>query len=133
MKPGDYASEPSANCIDDKFKATLQGKIEHFNINPKKDAVDSLTERLIGFKNIVMEANENLYKRGDQIAEIDNKAAQLKDDTKHYQMSAKRVKKTESHKKGWMTVGIILVVLLLIYGGLVIGCGYDLSKCINYK
>lgn len=126
-------NDPSPNCIEKYFKETLQEKIDHYNKNPKKDVVDSLTEQLIGFKNTVMEANENLLQRGQEIEVIENKAAQLREDSKFYQISSLKVKKNESIKKVWTTIALIFIVLLLIYGGLAIGCGYDLSSCIDFK
>lgn len=115
----DYSNEPQY-CLNDKFQRKIFEKMQKYNSDSKNldENVHELKENLLSMNKQVIEANELVNERGDQIQLIVEKAEKLSQDSNNFADTTKRVKRLEKWRKIKMYIiiaAIILGIIIFLY------------------
>jgi hypothetical protein len=121
-----------AESLNSQFKDHLRSRQAYYNANlNESDNIAKLKKHVIEYKDNILEADEELNKRGEKITLVLKKAEDMRTESVKYKYGAKKVKKTVSWRR-WTLIGcIILIVLLLGYFLFVIICGWTGDRCFN--
>jgi Tat protein secretion system quality control protein TatD with DNase activity len=115
--------------LDKEFKDTLKKKFEYYN--EKKDVID---ETLENYKDQLSKLNERILNTCDFLSERDlykilnDRSVQLVS-SGHYYKNSKRVKKKRIRRIIYITIGITVAILVILYVVISIICGSWTFQC----
>lgn len=117
--------------LNNELKEKLKMKYDYYNENTQvtSEALERLKIELNKMKDEVFKANEELMKRNDKLQEMEVKANEMAEESETYKKNAFKVVKTESKRKIWVYVGIILAVLIVAYAIVCIACNSFTFEC----
>lgn len=117
--------------LNKEFRPKLKMSYEYYNEN--KDVLDEssnkLKEEIFKMKDDLLETYDLLDERGGKLAVVNDKAEALKEKSVQFHKAAKKVKKSEGHRKLYLIIGIIAVVIGIGYFVSVIACGSFTYQC----
>ena len=120
-----------------KFGSHLLGMLREFKqegylVDAEENKVALLKDHIEEFGKVVIDAQEEVFKREEKIQNLTTKAEDLKNDSIQYRVGAQRtVKKTKCNKKMIIAATVVLTIIV-IYVILIFRCnGFLLKECIN--
>ena len=117
--------------LNKEFRPKLKMSYEYYNEN--KDVLDEssnkLKEEIFKMKDDLLETYDLLDERGGKLAVVNDKAESLKEKSVQFHKAAKKVKKSEGHRKLYLIIGIIAAVIVIGYFVSVIACGSFTYQC----
>lgn len=105
-------------CINKEFKPKLKMSYEYYNEHRDElngAATTKLKEEMFKMKDDILDAYGLLEDRGGLLEAVNTKAEKLEEKSKDFHRAAKKVNKSESHKKVYLIVGTIVAVLFIGY------------------
>jgi vesicle-associated membrane protein 7 len=117
--------------LNDKFKESIKTKQTYYNNNlNESDKVAQLEKGVKAYKDSVIDANEVLNLRGEKINLIVKKADNLRNESKTYYTSAKKVKWHVKCQRIKLILFIVLICLVIGYFISVAVCGgFTYASC----
>ena len=88
-----------------------------------------LHDEIVNMKDVVVNSLELLNERGAKMELVSEKAENLAEDSQQLKVKAKNVRKSEWKRKLYITGGIILVILILVYVVVCISCHSFTFQC----
>ena len=117
--------------LNKEFRPKLKMSYEYFNENKEvlNESSSKLKDEIFKMRDDIFETYDLLDQRGGKLAAVNDKAEALKEQSVHFHKAAKKVKKSESHRKIYIIIGIILAFLVIGYFLSVIVCGSFYFQC----
>ena len=107
-------------------------KAEDFLNNQEENTVALLKNQVNEFGKIIIEAQEELFKRDEKIHNLTYKSEVLRNDSIQFSSVSSRVRKKEKCNQPLVIITCIIVVLMAMYLVAVIACkGFLLQSCLN--
>ena len=107
-------------------------KVEDFLNNKEENRVALLKDQVNEFWKIVIEAQEELFKRDEKIHNLTYKSEALRNDSIQFSSISSRVRKKEKCNQPLIIMVCVIVVLMAAYLVAVIACkGFLLQSCLN--
>ena len=128
--PGrDFDSEREYG-LNDEFQNKLKMKYEFFNENDvTSEVMYQLNTEMNNMKNQIIESQIELDKRGNNINITSQKANELLKESEAHKSNAIKVRKGETKKKVFFSIGIAFIILLIVYFLICIVCKSFTFQC----
>ena len=117
--------------LDDELREKLEMKFNYYNDNPDcpDEIIKKLQDEVNNMKDVVINSLELLNERGGKMDIVAEKANNMAEDSQQLKVKAKNVRKSEWKRKLYITGGIILVILILVYVVVCISCHSFTFQC----
>lgn len=124
--------------LQSKFGDSLKGKMLSFKYDEEYEKIKNevkvniLESNIIEYKDIMIQAQEQLLTRGQKVEILNEKAEKLKDNANVFYKSSKNVSKKVLCNKKFIIITSIIVFLIIGYAVAAIAChGFLLDNCIK--
>lgn len=120
-----------------KFGSHLLGMLREFKpeeylVDAEENKVALLKDHVNEFGKVVIDAQEEVFKREEKIQNLTTKAEDLKNDSIQYRVGAQRTVKKAKCNKSMIITASVIITLIVVYVILVFRCGgFALEECLN--
>jgi len=117
--------------LDEEFKEILKKKYEYYNERKEitDETLENYKDQIIKLCDRILDASSLLDDRAEKLSILDNKHERLTKENVKYYKSSKRVKKERKKRIIYISVGITIAILVILYVLLSIICGSWIFQC----